>query len=356
MDSQEPIPRRILVYEYTCSGGLLAAERSYDVASLMGEGWAMLRALAADLAAIPGIQVHVLADHRGLPGPLPGCELITVHTADEECSILCRLAALADWAIVIAPEFDGILHQRCRLVESNGGRLLGPSSDLVALLSDKQRTAEHLERHGVPTPRGMLWRPEERLPSSPPCPVVIKPNDGAGSQETYVCHHLSQLHATLAEYRKPARIESFVGGLPASVAFLCGPAGCVPLPACSQRLQVDRGISYLGGAMPLALALNERAAAIAGRAIDILRQPLGYVGVDMVLGNNVDGSEDYVIEINPRLTTSYVGLRAVSRSNLAEAMLAVARGRHPDLSFGREAIEFDADGTVRICDGLERGG
>ena len=48
----------------------------------------------------------------------------------------------------------------------------------------------------------------------------------------------------------------------------------------------------------------------------------GYVGVDVVLGN--DG-RDWAIEINPRLTTSYVGLRALAGFNLAEAMLAVAR-------------------------------
>ena len=36
-------------------------------------------------------------------------------------------------------------------------------------------------------------------------------------------------------------------------------------------------------------------------------------------------SGDRVIEINPRLTTSYVGLRALARFNLAEALLAVIR-------------------------------
>ncbi|MEX2142361.1 MAG: ATP-grasp domain-containing protein [Pirellulales bacterium] len=339
--------RCVVLYEYTCSGGLLAVEHLRNAASLMREGWAMLRALAADLAAIPGVQVQVLADYRGLPGPLPGCELVPVHTVDEERSALSCWAAESDWTVLIAPEFHGILRDRCSVVEVNGGRLLGPSSGLVALLSDKQRTVEHLERHDVPTPRGLLWRPGDSLNSPLPCPVVIKPNDGAGSQETYVCRDSSHVHGTLAGSRRPARIESFVEGLPASVAFFCGPAGCTPLPACSQRLQVDRRISYIGGAMPLPSALNERATMIASRAIGSLRQPLGYVGVDVVLGNDVDGSEDCVIEINPRFTTSYVGLRAAARTNLAAAMLDVAEGRRPGLSFGGEAIEFDADGTVR---------
>ncbi len=347
MGSRVPNPRYIVVYEYTCSGGLLAAKHSHDAVSLMREGWAMLRALATDLAAIPAVRVHVLADHRGIPGPLPGCVLVPIYSAPEERATLGQLARRADWTIVIAPEFDGILHDRCRLVEANGGRLLGPSSDLVALLSDKHATAEHLQRHGVRTPHGFLWRTGDGPPSPLPCPVVIKPNDGAGSQDTCVCADTSQLREILARYQRPARIESFVVGLAASVAFLCGPAGWVALPGCTQRLRVDGAIEYQGGALPLAPALKERANKIAGRAINTLPKPFGYLGVDVLLGDRRDGSHDYVIEINPRLTTSYVGLRAAAHINLAETMLKVADGGRPDLSFGSDAIEFDADGEVR---------
>ncbi len=31
-----------------------------------------------------------------------------------------------------------------------------------------------------------------------------------------------------------------------------------------------------------------------------LPQPLGYLGIDMILGERSDGSDDVVIEINPR--------------------------------------------------------
>jgi predicted ATP-grasp superfamily ATP-dependent carboligase len=55
-----------------------------------------------------------------------------------------------------------------------------------------------------------------------------------------------------------------------------------------------------------------------------LPTPLGYLGVDLVLGDDPSGADDRVIEINPRLTTSYVGLRAAALCNLAEAMLLTA--------------------------------
>jgi predicted ATP-grasp superfamily ATP-dependent carboligase len=134
-----------------------------------------------------------------------------------------------------------------------------------------------------------------------------------------------------------------------SVAALCGPQGCFALPACAQRLSADGCFGYLGGHLPLPKELNERARRLALAAVAALPAARGYLGVDMVLGRAVDGCEDYVIEINPRLTTSYIGLRAASRTNLAAAMFDVCRGRQPDLCFAGSPVEFDADGRVRIA-------
>jgi tyramine---L-glutamate ligase len=70
------------------------------------------------------------------------------------------------------------------------------------------------------------------------------------------------------------------------------------------------------------------------------------VGGDLILGREPDGSEDCVIEVNPRLTTSFVGLRAAARSNLAEAMLQIAQGEEGNIQFADRAIEFDSSGNV----------
>jgi predicted ATP-grasp superfamily ATP-dependent carboligase len=76
----------------------------------------------------------------------------------------------------------------------------------------------------------------------------------------------------------------------------------------------------------------------------------GYVGVDLILGGDPDGHEDAVIEINPRLTTSYVGLRAVAEQNLAEQMLRVAHGATAEVTFKNRAVQFDTIGTVSFAD------
>jgi hypothetical protein len=154
--------------------------------------------------------------------------------------------------------------------------------------------------------------------------------------------------AGLQEDYELFRIEQFVPGLPASVAFLCGPAGNLALPPCAQRIANDGSFAYSGGETPLEPALARRATQMAARTIETLEAPLGWIGVDLVLGDDPSGAGDRVIEINPRLTTSYIGLRAACRKNLAGALLDVAEERSVSLSFRDERVEFDADGTVRV--------
>jgi predicted ATP-grasp superfamily ATP-dependent carboligase len=144
----------------------------------------------------------------------------------------------------------------------------------------------------------------------------------------------------------PIRLEEFVPGLAASVAVLCGPSRHYALPACEQHLSRDGCFTYLGGSLPLPPQLDSRARRLALAAVGVLPLPRGYVGVDLILGDPADDSGDRVIEINPRLTTSYVGLRRLSRTNLAAAILAVACGGEPDLSFGPGPVEFTAAGVL----------
>lgn len=49
----------------------------------------------------------------------------------------------------------------------------------------------------------------------------------------------------------------------------------------------------------------------------------------MILGRREDGGDDRVLEVNPRLTTSFVGLRRWTDRNLLMALLAVADGDRP---------------------------
>jgi predicted ATP-grasp superfamily ATP-dependent carboligase len=330
------------LYEW-CSGGGLVNEPGALPASLVREGVTMAGALAADLNRIPGARVTALRDPRVVQLALHGCEIIDVQSAAEHLDEFERLASTADATLLIAPEFDGILFKAARRVMQCGGKLRSPSPEFIKITADKHATCERLAAAGVPVPEGLLLEPEQKLPAEFSYPGVLKPVDGAGSQDTLL---VAGPHDDPPPYAWPRRLEEYLLGQAASVAFLCGPAGRVPLPPCKQRISEDGRLKYRGGELPLSNGLAERAIALGERALVALPATTGYVGIDLVLGSDPTGGEDAVIEINPRLTTSYVGLRAALKTNLAEAMLRVAEGDAAPVEFLSRSLEFDVDGNV----------
>ena len=332
----------IFLYEWATGGGLVDQPGPLP-ASLVREGMAMIGALAADLVRIEGCRVTALRDPRVLQLALPSCEIVDVFSSFSHGEEIERLSSAADAAIFIAPEFDGILLATVLRAVAGGARLLSPPPQFIRIAADKQRTAEVLTEAGVPTPRGIVLEPEDHLPDDFAYPAVLKPIDGAGSQDTYL---VTGPHDAPPAYAWPRRLERYVPGLPASVALLCGPAGRVALMPCKQRISDDGRLRYLGGELPLTAGLAERATALAEQAIDALPPATGYVGVDLVLGRDPHGSEDVVIEVNPRFTTSYVGLRSAAQTNLAEIMWLIAQGESHRVEFYRRPIEFDPHGNV----------
>jgi predicted ATP-grasp superfamily ATP-dependent carboligase len=330
---------QIFVYELVSGGGLLGSGGPVS-AGLLREGAAMRAALVADFAELPGVQVVTTHDVR-YPG-LTAQDHVVADSRSER-KLFHRLAAQADWSVVVAPEFDGLLLERADCVVGAGGRLLGPSPELITLAADKDRTARALQSAGVPVPFGRLLDPGQRLPSDFPYPAVVKPVDGAGSLNV---RRVSGSDDPLPTRTGPMRLERFHPGTPASVAVLCGPSCRLSLAPCGQNLSTDGQFRYLGGTVPLPPPLGPRAVALAKRAVAALPDPTGYLGIDLILGAAADGSADVVIEINPRLTTSYIGLRAASDANLAGLMLTIAAGGHATATFRDQPMDFAVNDVV----------
>jgi len=268
--------------------------------------------------------------------------------AGAEASLYRSRSSEADFTLVIAPEFNDLLYNRCRWTEEVGGRLLGPSAAAVRVAGDKLRLAERFQQHGIPTPVTRLVTDSGPLAF----PQVCKPRHGAGSQAVTLVHNEYEMcdalrSATTMGIRDDFIVQPYVRGTAASVSLLLGHEQCLVLPAATQEFY-DRGrFLYRGGTVPLADGLNERAQRLARRAVEVVDGLRGYVGVDLVLGPADDGSQDVAIEINPRLTTSYVGLRALARFNLAEAMLALALDQPlPEMAWHAGSVRFQAHGDV----------
>lgn len=305
---------RTFVYEHLTAQGI-GCNPADPMHAMYLEGLAMRDAVAEDLRKLAGVEV-AFADRA--------------H----------------DLAVVIAPETEGVL---LGLAKQFASTILGPTPAAIALTSDKLALANHWREYGIRTPATT-----DREPT--PCeafPVVWKPRDGCGSTATFLLKDAFDVARAKGsnEHSGPMLLQEFVRGRAASLAFLCGPNGNVPLIPAFQSLSTDGRFKYLGGELPIPANLSARAVRLGTRAIECVPGLKGYVGVDLVLGDAADGSRDFAIEINPRLTTSYVGLRALAEFNIAEAMLQIARGATPpEMRWKAICIRFEPDGMVAPVD------
>ena len=342
---------RVLVYEFLCA---TAADLP---ASLAAEGRAMLVAAAEDFTRLDGVEVvTVWSDSLG-PHPFGSAVYVERRAGgaaicrDELQQIAGRCAA----AFVVAPECDGILAEHQRWISETGCRWLGCSFEAISLCTDKWLLAKHLAERGVPVIPTELSELESEAPEESSFPLVIKPRDGAGSQATYLINSSKQYRELLPRLRaepmlvKPGRgaaiCQPFVAGTAVSVAVLISGDGRIriPFPVCQQHLSDDGRFQYRGGRVPAGI---EDAATVQRVAVDACREVSGlhgYVGVDAVI-SNANPQSPVIVEINPRLTTSYLGYRALAAENLAPWLMgdAVKAPRWDSL-----ALEFDATGATR---------
>ncbi len=293
----------LLVYELTTAQGHHADPAS-PLHSLWLEGRAMRDALAADFAA--GVVT---------PAELP-------HFRE--------LALAANRVVVIAPELGGELASTVAQVRDWGANCWNCSAETLALASDKLALAEHWRRRGVPTPE-VLPAPASGA-DWPAFACVGKPRDGAGSSATALVRSPADWQVLRAragaEGIDPATLilTRHHPGTAASVAFLADDARLLTLPPGEQHVTADGCFAYTGGTIPLPAPLAARAEALAARALSGIGGLLGWVGVDLILADDPSGRNDAALEINPRLTTSYLGYRKLCAGNLAEAWARWERG------------------------------
>ncbi len=334
----------VLVYEFFSAGGSWQWRDTLETTSLLREGAAMVAAVADELERLDHVNPVVIRDRRLSRSMMQQAgQVVWVDDSQAEQQEFDRLVARADWTILVAPEWDDILLQRARRCLQQGGRLLGPGPELIQLASDKVALAHDLQQYDLPVPAGCALQRGDPLPDGFDYPAVLKPRFGAGSAGIrWIVDSADQVawDARFDDYR----LESYCPGVPASVAVLMGPAGNVVLPPCYQSLSRDRTFLYLGGQVPINDELVERAEQLALRVAAVLPSGVGYVGLDIVLGE--DSQQDVLIEVNPRLTTSYVGLSTLVNGNLAEGMLRVAEGLTWPACFQNDPVRFDASGKI----------
>lgn len=317
----------IFVHEYVAGGGFSGREIPR---SLMVEGYAMLSSLLEELGRLNNrhrivtsldARMQNLKVHADDIVPVPGGAFWPVFST---------LVRSSDAVFLIAPETEGILAALSEEVERQGKLLIGTGSRAVRETTDKYNTYQALIKHRIPTPGTVPISGAGNIPLQ--CadlgyPFVLKPPDGAGCDGVFLIRSPEDLERAAGQIRDPAYLaQEFVAGTPASVSLIGNGREFTPLSLNAQHIKNSFKMEYLGGLVPLRHPLQDLALDTSRRACSAIRGLKGYIGVDMVLTDR----EAVVIEINPRLTTSYLGLTRAGGRNVAELILrACVRGEAP---------------------------
>lgn len=330
----------ILIIEFVTGGGEFLLEPPAQFSKTLNqEGRAMRDSVALQLAQASDQTVRVFTTESQL-GALdtsddPRIERVPIRNATSFWKELEGHSLSDTWALlIIAPESNGWLEQLTRQVESWGGRLLSPDSSFVRLCADKTQTLATLAQAGVPVPVTCVSQPRD---------WIVKPRFGCGAED--VQRISGENPPPEIEFpRDQWHVEPWVPGLPASVSCLCHGDRQFLLPPFTQCFSETPPKVYLGGEVLRDRDLIRRAQTIARQAIRSLPTTRGYVGIDILLGDTAE--QDVVLEVNPRMTTSWVGLSACLGNQLAEVLLNPHAVASSTLVPRKVHVLFSADGQI----------
>lgn len=287
---------------------------------LAAEGLAMLQAVLTDFQSWGRAHLVTTLDSRLGDVSLAAHRVVRL-SHQEYLPVLTEVAAQVDAALVIAPESEGVLTRLSVLMEETGTQLLGSDPTGIAIASDKWDSFLRFQQDGLPTPITCRTSGAKAVATAAELgfPLVAKPIDGAGCEGVGLASDPSSLMMAL-DLMEPSDqdilLQQYVPGTHASVSLLASADDVLPLSLNEQVVRIGTPFHYEGGAIPLKHRRKRLVMDCARRAVSLVPGLRGYIGVDMVLTED----QFYVIEINPRLTASYVGLRQIININLAEAI------------------------------------
>jgi len=298
---QERITLRIFICEYITGGGMQSESLP---PSLAREGEMMLAALVGDLSAVlgeSGVGEIIVSRNPRLPAPPLPATFVSPEDGEDIWEFWGRHMGETDAFWPIAPETDGAMERFCHMAKERDVVLLASTPEAIRIMTSKRATAALLSEGGVTVVP--CYSAGGDLPSAQEG-WVVKPDDGAGAEDTRYLQDPGEARGWLGNH--PGHIaQPYMEGEVASLSLLCR-AGEASLLACNrQRITITHGDIRVQAIEVGGMEERREEFSALGDSIAALLPGLwGYNEVDVICGT--EGLT--VLEINPRLTTSYVGL------------------------------------------------
>ncbi len=368
---------QLAVLEYLCGGGLASqiadGSNRHELQGLFQEGFGMLRSLTEDLVSC-GHSIVTVVDPQAMKDcdPAQLRSLANVQSVESRALVAdgflthwIRAARNVDRTLIIAPEIDGELMRITLAMLESDIAIWGATDSFLYNGCDKLALAAAVHpRASYPkTWQATQWqeianRDAESLESLHGDGWVLKDRFGAGCADIRYFSTAAALHQFLDSDEgllapEPRRrrnrhhwmVQRWIPGIPASLSCIADPEAGVKLVGCmGQSIERSEGVCYTGGYGPLLAGHHEFLQEWANSIVAPFSGVRGWFGLDVVIcpsrGVDPPGSNSieidslgeflvgplhiHLVEINPRLTTSYIGWRNIIGPSLAEGVLGIS--------------------------------
>ena len=301
---------RILAVESASSGFMKHSE------GLLAEGFSMLKLISEGLQRSGNDVFTMLGDDARAMGEI-GSEIIPGGDVGEVAKSLN-----VDYVFPIAP--DAELAGLVEGLDSEGIRCISSDAEAIRIAADKLDTCRRLRESGIETP-------EMADSNAKNYPLIAKDRYGVACEGLRIVNNQGEIPSN-----SNIILQEFIRGEDVSVTLFSNGNAAVPVSLNKQDIEFkgEKG-TYLGGEVPFEHPLGEEALETARRAAESVAGLKGCIGVDLVLAER-----PYVIEINPRVTTSMVALELASGFNVGEATLGSFLGELPEQPEFTRKIRF----------------
>ena len=287
----------------------------------------MFTTLLKDLLEIEGIELWTTRDRRlQVPEYLLQFSNLNIKTVEEYHdldAVLLKIINQCDAVWPIAPETGNLLESLCERVEGAGKHLLSSSSKAVKIAGNKLKTYHCLKKHSIPA---VTTYDLSVAPDFGGGKWVLKPVDGVGCEGVRLIGNDEEFkqYAVSSAYI----IQPYVEGNTISLSCLFKQNRAWLICRNGQKVEQTDGQFFLRECAVNIGHGRERYQALISQIAQAFPGLWGYVGIDMIETDH----GDQVLEINPRLTTSYAGIHKATGVNIAKNVLELLQGI-PELEF-----------------------
>jgi len=331
----------IFILEFVSGGGFNQVKIP---ASLFAEGYGMLRSIIADFKNLD-YEIETLLDFRinFLSKYLKADFINIVQNSDSFITKFKECVRKSKFCFIIAPEFLNILFNLTKIALDNNVIVLSVGLKGIIQGSSKLKTYNFLKEKKICTPITFIVPYKQgrfdiefiiRKLNEFDGPIIIKPEDGVGAESIYYFETENQIINFFNQSTDPLDhsrryiLQEFIEGRDLSVSLIgnnnpitSSKSSPIIIGINHQSIVIKNshhGSKYLGGYTP-AENWEDIAISLAKNFKKLnLSYFNGYFGIDFI--QKQDGSLSF-IEINPRLTTSYIGIRNVVKQNLMDIVL-----------------------------------